>query len=135
MPKTALGLTLLLALAPLAAPAAPAIPSQSRERVEIFATCSGRLAALVTRQKALGEAAAAENDRLRAEFDLLVDAILPDALADGVGQQQPDRWRIDGWSEIALLLAAAEHGVDPRRADTARLTLTSRIETCTDLLL
>ena len=135
MHRTSILLTLLLLVTPLTALAAPAVPSRSSERVEIFATCSGRLAALVTRQKALGEESASENDRLRAEFDMLVDAILPDALADGVGQQQPDRWRIDGWSEIALLLAAAEHGVDARRADTARLTLTSRIDTCRDLLL
>ena len=124
-----------LCLAASAAQAAPAIPDRSAERVEIFATCSGRLAALATRQRAYGESGAEENERLRDMFEHRVEATLPFALGEGVSERQPDRWRIGGWTEMATMLADMEHGKDERRVNRARIDLQTRIGACRSLLL
>jgi hypothetical protein len=124
-----------LCLAAGTAQAAPPIPDRSAERVEIFATCSGRLAALATRQRAHGESGAEENERLRDTFESLVEATLPDALVEGIGERQPDRWRIGGWTEMAMMLADMDHGKDERRVNRARIGLETRIGACRSLLL
>lgn len=114
---------------------ASSLPVRAYERAELFATCSGRLDALATRQRALSEAGAQDNARLRDEFQILLDAVLPKALSEGVPEAQPRRWRSQGWVEIAALLADVDHSFDPRRADLARAAVLQRISSCRAVLL
>ncbi|MAY87401.1 MAG: hypothetical protein CML02_11870 [Pseudooceanicola sp.] len=126
---------MVLCLGLLSGTAANAVPSRSQERVEVFATCSGRLAALATRQRAWDDPDAAENERLRDLFDLMVDTILPDALRDGTAETQPRQWRTNGWSEMAVLLAEADYALDQRRVDRAHRLLEQRLRICRALVL
>ena len=123
-------LPIILALVTLTGKVANAMPSRSQERAEVFATCSGRLAALATRQRAFDNPDASENERLRDLFDLLVDSVLPDALRDGTAEAQPRQWRVNGWSEMALLLAEADYSLDQRRVDRAHRLLEQRLAIC-----
>ncbi|MAC77511.1 MAG: hypothetical protein CML66_05550 [Rhodobacteraceae bacterium] len=118
-----------------AAAGAPALPAFSHQRAHLFAICSGRLAALATHQSSTQQAAAPESRRLQAEFDMLLDAVMPDAMDQGVPDGQADRWRSQGWSEIAGHLANAYYSFDATVAEYARNATADRIAECRDLLL
>ena len=126
--------TLLLVATLLSAPAY-ALPNQPIEMVEVFATCSGRLSAMATRQRSHAEPDATENEKLRDTFELLLETTLPDALAAGVPQDQARRWRFGGWSEVATLLADVDYSLDQRRADMAQQLLRRHLASCRALLL
>ena len=127
-----LGILFLIAMS---GAGAAAMPGESAERVEIFATCSGRMAALATRQRALNEPDANGTAEMQALFDMLVEATLPDALAEGIPARAHENWRNDGWSEMATLLADVDYSIDMRRVNRARITLQTRLETCRALVL
>ncbi len=103
--------------------------------VEIFAICSGRMEAMATRERAHARPEAAEIERLRSTFETLLEATLPDAIADGVGAGQAALWRNGGWREIAGLLADVDYSLDQRRADMAQNMLRRHIANCRALLL
>ncbi|MCA0869739.1 hypothetical protein LCL97_02780 [Seohaeicola saemankumensis] len=111
---------------------AAALPARSFERAEVFATCSGRLAALATRQRALRDAGAHDSQRLASLFDMLLDATMPDAIAQGVPVGQGTLWRSRGWGEMAGLLADLDRGAG---GHDARRAVQSHIDDCRDLVL
>lgn len=121
-------LILTLLLLPLGLPATAA---SGPEPAEIFAVCSGRMAALATRQRAFGQPEAAEQERLRQAFDHLLEATRAAELTD----VQAESWRMAGWREVATLLADSDYSTDARRAQQARATLAGRIATCRDMVL
>ncbi|OWU77959.1 hypothetical protein ATO3_04845 [Marinibacterium profundimaris] len=123
------------ALSAPALQAAPAMPVYSHQRAHLFAVCAGRLAALALHQSSTRHAAAPESRRLQEEFDMLLDAVLPDARDQGVPDGQAVRWRSQGWSEIAGFLADQTYSFDARIADLARNAAAERIEECRALLL
>ena len=125
----------ILALEGGRAEAAPGLPAFSHQRAELFAKCSGRLAALASHQRSMRLDDAGENDRLRAEFDMLLEAVLPDAYDQGVPSGQEDRWRSQGWSEIAGHLANQLYSFDAGIADYARQAAEVSIARCRDLVL
>jgi len=129
------GGAVLLALSATIAPAAPAMPGTPWKRAEIFATCSGRLAALAARQQAEGNPDLEATLEHRDMFDLMLEATLPDAVAFGVPESQPVRWRSEGWTETAVLLADISYSFDSGRAKRARAALDTRIGDCRGLLL
>lgn len=123
-----------LTLAALPSAAHP-FPTEPHQRAELFAVCSGRLAALSTRLGALDDPGAAEAKRLAGDFATLLDATLPAALAAGVPPNQPERWRASGWGEAAHLLAEARYSFDRRRAARAEAALAARLDDCRALIL
>ncbi|TDK43200.1 hypothetical protein [Antarcticimicrobium luteum] len=124
------GLCLLLWVANAAA-----LPARAFERAEIFATCSGRLAALATRQRALNEAGADGNAQLARAFESLVEATMPDAVDDGVPPGHDRVWRGRGWGEVAGLLADVDYSFDASRAERALIAVEARIAACRGVLL
>ena len=58
-------------------------------------------------------------------------SVLPDAASD----RQAQRWRVDGWVQIAHLLARNQYGATPRRRDLAATRMASRIATCRRMIL
>lgn len=68
-------------------------------------------------------------------FQTLVDAILPDALAEEMPEAMPKQWRATGWSEVAHLLTEVQYSVDQGRIDRASDILETRIKECEGLLL
>lgn len=112
-----------------------ALPLRSFERAEMFATCSGRLSALATRQRAHADNEAATTAELSALFETLLEAVLPDALHEGVPANQPAQWRSQGWTEVAALLADMDYSFDAGLAARAQQAVQQRIATCRAVLL
>lgn len=118
----------------LGAATLPALPARAHERAEVFATCSGRLAALAARQRGL-DRDAADSTQMAQAFDMLVAAIMPDAIDDGVPPGHDRIWRGRGWAEVAGLLADADYSFDATRAERALHAAQARIDACRDMVL
>lgn len=112
-----------------------ALPGTPWKRAELFATCSGRMAALATNQQALKDPGWSATQSNREMFDLLLDTTLPEAMAHGVPQGEAERWRAGGWTEVAVLLADVSYSFDPLRAHLAQEALSLRIEDCKAVIL
>ena len=96
---------------------------------------AGRLAALETRQRATQSPDVGKTEALCADFDLLLEATLPDAVDYGMPPAQATQWRSLGWGEIATLLADADYSFDAGRAARARQMIDRRILDCNSLIL
>jgi hypothetical protein len=114
---------------------AQALPIWPHQQAQAFATCSGRIAALTTHQRAVQNPAADGNEALAETFDLMLEAVLPDALPDEDGAQLSVRWRAQGWSEVAGLLAHSYYSFDHRVAERAEAALDQRIADCRNMVL
>lgn len=112
--------------------AASALPTSPEDRAELFATCSGRMAAVAARNRAYADGNAAESDMLRDTFNSLLDTVLQMAEFPA---DQAEKWRNRGWAEIAHLFADADYSFDAKQAARARSVLTRRINVCRDVLL
>lgn len=95
----------------------------------------GRLSALAAHQVGFGEGNASATRDLVDTFSMMLEATLPAAYEDGVPEGEPDRWRNQGWSEMAALLAQAHFSFDTLSADAAADALNSRVEACTSAVL
>lgn len=73
-------------------------------------------------------------DRL-ALFDLMLDAILPAAIAYGMPERQAANWKFDAWRSHAAILNDANYSLDERRAKSARAASERMIEECRRLIL
>jgi hypothetical protein len=104
------------------------LPEQVRDRVQVFATCSGRFSAMAARARSFRDGDAREHERMRDTFDLLLEAILPDA--PDLARVQLKQWTARGWSETGLLLAARD-----KRQRRAQVQLSRRLDGCRALLL
>lgn len=135
MIKAAFPLFRGVALSVFAATAAFALPSTSWQQAEVFAVCSGRLSALAAQQNADGVPNHMETLAHMSNFDMLLEAVLPAAMQDGVPEQQVKIWRAQGWTEIARLLSDARYGYDMMMIDAANAGLRERITYCRSLIL
>lgn len=124
-------LTLALTLVCASEAVAGGLPQFAHERVKTFATCSGRLSALATRQSALDDPEAAATREMRQVFEMLLEATLDDAYAEGMPESQTERWRASGWSEMARLMNETRLG-DTGRAEAV---LAERVGQCRGLVL
>ena len=115
--------------------AATALPALPHQRAEIFAVCAGRLTALGVHENAVRAPNATRTGRAAADFEVLLGATLPDALAQGLPSAQAQRWQTQGWVEVARLLAEVQYSANSKRAVRAQAQLQSRVETCLDLVL
>jgi hypothetical protein len=110
----------------------PASPSQ---RLELFETCAGRLSAMVEHQWLVDPAASDETEALRNQFDMVIDAVLPDALDWGTPPEMAMHWRITAKVAQAQLLSTATFGTDPARAARARAIARARTAECGGILI
>lgn len=132
--KTLCAAALLLVQAPEAAQSRDWIPRSPSARLELFETCAGRLSALIAHQWLIDPAASDATAALRDEFDALIEAVLPDALAWGVPRHMAMHWRVSAKAAQADLLAAAAFSLDPVRAARARRAADARLGDCHGLL-
>ncbi|MDA5556409.1 hypothetical protein [Shimia sp. MMG029] len=115
--------------------AASSLPIWPHQQAQAFATCSGRISALTTHQRAVRNPDAEGNAALVETFDLMLEAVLPDALPNEEDAKVSVQWRAQGWSEVAGLLAHSFYSFDHGVAERAQAALLARIEDCRNMVL
>jgi len=128
-------LAAVVLLAATGLPAAHASSPTAADQARAFATCTGRLQALATRQQAIGDPGSRRTRRALESFESLLEAILPILSPMGIGPGEAERWRTHGWVEIATLLRREQFSSDEARAARARLDRARRIHTCERMIL
>ncbi|MEM9499412.1 MAG: hypothetical protein AAGA28_15915 [Pseudomonadota bacterium] len=108
---------------------------EAAARMQAFATCAGRVSALATRLQAEHSTASDRMQTMEADFDALVDAILPLAIASGADRRAARQWRNAGWSEMAHLMRLHFSTANPTRAARAGRDIARRLDTCTRMIL
>ena len=115
--------------------AAFALPHSPSARAEIFAKCSGDLGALATFRRNHVGGDHREPKELQNTFDMLLEAVLPDAVAYGMPEHQAANWRFNAYVSHNDLLNSVAYSMDERRKDLSRKASEARIEACRSLVL
>ena len=128
--------TIMVALAAtLAAAPGGALPLSASERALAFAACAGRYSAEVEHDWLLAPAEGPAAEARRDGFLALLDAVVPDAVHDGMPTHLPMATRIEEKAAQAALLQRAAFHLDPLAADAARAAAERRIADCGTWLL
>lgn len=130
--KTIFGAALALISANTAVQALPHSPSA---RVQVFATCAGRLSALEEHQRMFDGPASEVTAKHKATFDDVIAALLPDAHKQGMPRRQALIWQVEAKMSQAVLMQQATFGTDARRVQAAKQAAQARIDECSGLLL
>lgn len=117
------------------APAGQAATTEATERARLFADCAGRFLAVAEHEAMFDGTAADEAMARRDGFVDLLDAVLPDALGDGLAPSRVRSWRAEARATQRALLAAGEFNMHRDRAAAARDTAAAYVAVCTRLLL
>ncbi|MEM7471388.1 MAG: hypothetical protein AAF340_08550 [Pseudomonadota bacterium] len=112
-----------------------AIPISPSERAQAFAQCAGRYSAMANHiTHASAETFETVRSRL-AIFDMMLEAVLPAAVAYGMPEKQAANWKFDAWRNHAAILNDANYSFDTRRAENARAASEKMIAECRSLIL
>jgi len=133
-PYCAMTAALCLSLTAAQAPA-QSVPRTPAEQVRLFATCAGRLSALMEHQWMVDGPASVRTEELRDGFTALIDATLPDARAYGLPAPYAMHWRLTAKAAQAALLQTARFGTDPRQVMRSAEIAEARVAECTALLI
>ena len=114
---------------------AVALPHSPSERAKLFATCAGHLGALAVQQRTAAPVKAPETEAMRQTFEMLLDAVMPDAVAHGMPESTAYNWRFNAWLDNADILNEVAFSFDETRAQRAQQLVDARLATCRDLLL
>ncbi|MCT4553405.1 MAG: hypothetical protein N4A53_01850 [Pelagimonas sp.] len=116
------------------ADAAHALPGQAAERARDFATCLGRYAAEMDHHRILGRDPSEAIQRYTT-FRTLLDAVQPDAVADGLPARRLLAYRSGAKEAQARLLHQAQYSFDARRARHAMALARQHLASCDRLFL
>ncbi|MGA9252285.1 MAG: hypothetical protein WBV78_12980 [Roseobacter sp.] len=97
---------------------------------QVFAGCAGRMSAEMERSWLLSTSDAERYETQRASFQTLLDAVVPQE-----EQRSVLIYRIETKIAHASLLATADFGVDPARAQRAQKIAQQHVASCERLLL
>lgn len=123
-----------IALVGLTAPAV-SLPHSPSARVQLFATCAGRLSALEEHQRMFDGPASEQTAQHKAMFDEIISALMPDARAYGLPGRQALAWQIEAKMAHAVLMQRATFSTDPRAKERAQIASQARLSQCQGLLL
>jgi hypothetical protein len=131
--------TILLSIVVLGASQAAASPPAQlspapHDRARIFAECAGWLLALEEHQRLFDGARSELTATHRAAFLDLLDAVLPDAEAQGLPAGTAMSWRVVARAEQGALLGRAAFAGDAWAREPARSAATARVDGCLRLL-
>ncbi len=96
--------TFLTVILLFAAGALQALPRSPSERAQLFATCAGRFSALAEHQRMFDGPASEVADARRKQFEVLLDAVMPDARDWGMPGEMVWTWRLTAKMAQAQLL-------------------------------
>jgi hypothetical protein len=111
------------------------VPSSPSARLQIFETCAGRLSAEIAHRWLVDPASADPIAEMRDEFDAVIEAVLPDALAWGLPPALPMHWRVSAKAMQGSLLATATFSLDPAQAARARHIATAHLAACNGIVI
>ncbi|GGG77013.1 hypothetical protein GCM10011415_27320 [Salipiger pallidus] len=135
MSRTTHPLRIATLLADLIAPAHASVPAgTSTERMRLFATCAGRVAARIEHDWLLARGSDPVRTRLRRDLDALIEALLPITLAQGLDGARALHLRLSAKVAQAVLLQQADLGPDNTHAERARRLAHGQLSTCQALL-
>lgn len=96
--------TFVVLISILTAGAATGLPHSPSERARLFATCAGRYSALAEHERMFDGPASEIADKRRAQFDSLLEAVMPDARDWGMPGEMALSWRLTAKMAQAQLL-------------------------------
>lgn len=112
-----------------------ALPFSPSERAQLFANCAGRLAALEEHQRMFDGQASEKTQVVMSQFEALIDAIRPDAIAYGMPGRQIWSWRINAKHAQSALLQRATFSPDARMVERAQTASDQYIAECEQLVI
>ncbi len=115
----------------LTAGSADALPDSDRAQVRVFASCAGRLSALMEFQWMFDGAASERTENVRSGFEALLEA----SLGRGVSGSEALNWRIEAKMAQARLLSLGTFGTDARVARQAARASALYLGECEGMLL
>ena len=124
-------LLVLIAAAGAAPAAGVALPQDERAQVRVFATCAGRMSAVVEFQWMFDGAASERSARVREGFLALLEA----SVGGAASPREALAWRIEAKMAQAQLLTLQTFGTDPRAARAAARASSLYLGECAGLLL
>ena len=130
-----IALTCWLCLFATSTAAFDTFPRSPSQRATAFATCAGVYAAVAEHRSLFHGAATGEAADRRDVFSLLLDTVVPDAVAYGVASVDITAQRVQSRAMVRALLSAAEFNMMPERAGPARQAANAHIQACDRLLL
>ena len=110
-------------------------PISPSERVQVFATCAGRLSALVEHQRTIGGSVSDQTEAQRGGFEALLTAVIPDALEYGLPDTQALDWRLHAKLAQSRLLMRADFYRDATIKAKARAAADAFLRECDQFLL
>lgn len=126
-------LALFMAMICTPVPGAP-LPNGADTMVREFATCTGRLSAMMGNPDIIAGLTPQQLRDDRDSFSDLLAASLP-GRSDMALSRQALTWRVQARAAHHSLLQIAAYSPDPRRARIARATLRAQITACRAMLL
>ncbi|MEL6509801.1 MAG: hypothetical protein AAGK28_15605 [Pseudomonadota bacterium] len=124
----------LVGLGPIMGSAQP-WPTSPSERVQVFATCAGRLSAFVDHQRTIGGLVPEQLETQRGNFEALLSATIPDAVDYGLPQAQAMDWQIHAKLAQSRLLMRADFYGDAIIKAKAREAAEAFLRECDRFLL
>ncbi|MEL7212425.1 MAG: hypothetical protein AAGK92_07175 [Pseudomonadota bacterium] len=124
----------LIGLGPIMSNAQP-WPTSPSERVQVFATCAGRLSAFVDHQRTVGGQVSEQVEAQRGSFEALLSATIPDALDYGLPQAQAMDWQVHAKLAQSRLLMRADFYGDAVVKAKAREAADAFLRECDRFLL
>lgn len=111
------------------------LPASPLERLRVFTDCAGRLSALEEQQRLFDGPGSEQTARLKAVFDDLIAATLPDVHQSGISGRTALHWQVNAKMAQAVLLQTAVFGTETARASQARVLSDRYLTTCRRLIL
>lgn len=111
------------------------MPASPTERLQLFATCAGRLSALEEHQRLFDGPASERTAARKRAFDDIIAAMIPAAVDYGMPRMQALAWQVDAKMAHAVLMQQATFGTDDIRRRNAAQTVEIRLSDCDGLLL
>lgn len=115
--------------------AAQRLPWSPSERVQLFATCAGRYAALAEHQRFFDGAASERAMDMQHLFQDLIDATMPEAVDWGMPGRQALNWHVTAKMATASLLNSANFGTNERRREIDFAAAEAYLAECKGLVL
>lgn len=110
-------------------------PISPAERAQVFATCAGRLSALIDHERTVVGTASKHIEAQQSTFQALLNAVMPDALDYGLPESKAMDWLLHAKLAQSRLLMRADFYGDAFAKQKARDAADAFLQECDQFLL